>query len=179
MLFAVHRALFGGPLFWMLFITMHSSNTGPSLLFPPCSSRGFTTGADVRKCGCFCGFLTGSEELQIVQKVVGQFIFPDVEQRKTPLKCWFLAKESCTFSLAFQIKNKEQAKKNLKNKIRYHQHKIILLSLQRKQTTHTPHIHTLSIMPAALISLFVQYVLAMLYSNNLRTFCGIFDGRTF
>lgn len=102
------------------FITMHSSNTGPSLLFPPCSSRGFTTGADVRKCGCFCGFLTGSEELQIVQKVVGQFIFPDVEQRKTPLKCWFLAKESCTFSLAFQIKNKEQAKKNLKNKIRYH-----------------------------------------------------------
>lgn len=52
-----------------------------------------------------------SEELQIVQKVVGQFICPDVEQSKTPLKCWCLAKESCKFSLAFQIKNKEQTKK--------------------------------------------------------------------
>lgn len=52
----------------------------------------FCYGADVRKCGCFCGFLTGPGELQIMQKVIGQLIFPDIELGKTPLKYRCLAK---------------------------------------------------------------------------------------
>lgn len=87
---AVHEALFGGPRFWMFLSQVQFIRTDPSLLFPPCSLCGLIMVLMCINVFFLCGFLTGSGGLQIMRKVLGQFIFPDTEQSKSALLYWCL-----------------------------------------------------------------------------------------